>query len=92
MTYLETIIERLEQEYPDALCSLQYDVDWQLLFAVRLSAQTWWGSTIGDAGLNFSVRNGKRWIPGSIATAVCDLREKTVSSKDSAHDRKISGY
>ncbi len=39
MTYLETIIERLEQEYPDALCSLQYDVDWQLLFAVRLSAQ-----------------------------------------------------
>ena len=39
MTYLETIIERLEQEYPDALCSLQYEVDWQLLFAVRLSAQ-----------------------------------------------------
>ena len=39
MTYVETIIERLEQEYPDALCSLQYEVDWQLLFAVRLSAQ-----------------------------------------------------
>ena len=39
MTYAETIIERLEQEYPDALCSLQYEVDWQLLFAVRLSAQ-----------------------------------------------------
>lgn len=39
MTYIETIIERLEQEYPDALCSLQYEVDWQLLFAVRLSAQ-----------------------------------------------------
>jgi endonuclease-3 len=39
MTYLETIIERLEQEYPEALCSLQYTVDWQLLFAVRLSAQ-----------------------------------------------------
>lgn len=39
MNYLETIIDRLEQEYPDALCSLQYDVDWQLLFAVRLSAQ-----------------------------------------------------
>ena len=39
MTYLETIIERLELEYPDALCSLQYEVDWQLLFAVRLSAQ-----------------------------------------------------
>ena len=39
MTYVETIIKRLEQEYPDALCSLQYEVDWQLLFAVRLSAQ-----------------------------------------------------
>lgn len=39
MTYLKTIIERLELEYPDALCSLQYEVDWQLLFAVRLSAQ-----------------------------------------------------
>ena len=25
-------------------------------------------STIGDAGLNFSVRNGKRWSPGAIAT------------------------
>lgn len=39
MTYLEKIIHALEEEYPDALCSLQYDVDWQLLFAVRLSAQ-----------------------------------------------------
>lgn len=39
MTYLDTIIKRLEEEYPDALCSLQYTVDWQLLFAVRLSAQ-----------------------------------------------------
>lgn len=39
MDYLESIIIKLEQEYPDALCSLQYTVDWQLLFAVRLSAQ-----------------------------------------------------
>ena len=39
MTYLERIIKALEAEYPDALCSLQYQVDWQLLFAVRLSAQ-----------------------------------------------------
>ena len=28
------------------------------------------GSTIGAAGLNFSVRNGKRWNPGTIATLV----------------------
>ncbi len=26
------------------------------------------GSTIGAAGLNFSVRDGKRWNPGTIAT------------------------
>ena len=25
-------------------------------------------STIGAIGLNFSVRNGKRWIPNAIAT------------------------
>ena len=29
----------------------------------------WWVSTIGAGGLNFSVRNGKRWIPAAIATA-----------------------
>ena len=33
------IIERLKECYPDALCSLQYDRDYELLFAVRLSAQ-----------------------------------------------------
>jgi len=26
------------------------------------------GSTIGVDGLNFSVRDGKRWNPGAIAT------------------------
>lgn len=39
MAYIDDIISLLEAEYPDALCSLQYTVDWQLLFAVRLSAQ-----------------------------------------------------
>ncbi len=39
MAYINEIIRLLEEEYPAALCSLQYDVDWQLLFAVRLSAQ-----------------------------------------------------
>ena len=33
------IIEALKALYPDSLCSLQYQVDYQLLFAVRLSAQ-----------------------------------------------------
>ena len=38
---------------------------------------TWWGRTIGDGGLNFSVRNGKRWFPAAIATAIYYLRELT---------------
>lgn len=33
------IIETLKGLYPDALCSLQYEKDYELLFAVRLSAQ-----------------------------------------------------
>ena len=33
------IVAALETQYPDALCSLQYDKDYELLFAVRLSAQ-----------------------------------------------------
>ena len=32
---------------------------------------TWWGSTIGDGELNFSVRNGKRWILPAITATVC---------------------
>jgi len=33
------IIEILKGIYPDSLCSLQYEKDYELLFAVRLSAQ-----------------------------------------------------
>ena len=33
------IIETLKEQYPDGLCSLQYEKDYELLFAVRLSAQ-----------------------------------------------------
>ena len=36
---------------------------------------TWWGSTIGDGELNFSVRNGKRWFLTAITTAIYYLRE-----------------
>ena len=39
MKYIDKIIALLEEEYPEALCSLDYTVDWQLLFSVRLSAQ-----------------------------------------------------
>ena len=33
------VIDALKQEYPDALCALQYKKDYELLIAVRLSAQ-----------------------------------------------------
>ena len=36
---IKRIIETLKGIYPDALCSLQYEKDYELLFAVRLSAQ-----------------------------------------------------
>ena len=36
---VKRIIETLKGIYPDALCSLQYERDYELLFAVRLSAQ-----------------------------------------------------
>lgn len=36
---VKEIIEALEKEYPDAICSLPYPKDYELLFAVRLSAQ-----------------------------------------------------
>lgn len=36
---VKRIIEALSKLYPDALCSLTYEKDYELLFAVRLSAQ-----------------------------------------------------
>ncbi len=33
------VIERLRNEYPDAVCTLAYDKAWQLLVSVRLAAQ-----------------------------------------------------
>ena len=35
----EELVRLLEAEYPDALCALHYEKDYELLFAVRLSAQ-----------------------------------------------------
>ena len=39
MRYIDQLISHFEKEYPEALCSLDYTVDWQLLFATRLAAQ-----------------------------------------------------
>lgn len=36
---VNAIIEILKQRYPDALCALQYEKDYELMIAVRLSAQ-----------------------------------------------------
>ena len=36
---VKRIIETLKELYPEGLCSLQYEKDYELLFAVRLSAQ-----------------------------------------------------
>ena len=36
---IRRIIDTLKGLYPDALCSLQYEKDYELLFSVRLSAQ-----------------------------------------------------
>ncbi len=38
-TEVSAIIEKLKELYPDALCSLTYKKDYELLIAVRLSAQ-----------------------------------------------------
>ena len=36
---VDAIIERLKEQYPDAVCSLDYGKDYELLISVRLSAQ-----------------------------------------------------
>ena len=36
---INEIISRLEDEYPDAMCTLDYSRDYELLFSVRLAAQ-----------------------------------------------------
>jgi len=36
---VQAIIDILKEKYPDALCALQYEKDYELMIAVRLSAQ-----------------------------------------------------
>ena len=38
--------------------------------AAAAYSPTWWGSTIGASELNFSVRDGKRWILTAITAAI----------------------
>ena len=39
MDFVNEIISKLKQRYPDALCALHYKKDYELMIAVRLSAQ-----------------------------------------------------
>ena len=50
---------------------------------------TWWGSTIGDGELNFSVRNGKRWILTAITATVC-FWEKIIRTTSLCNSRPES--
>ena len=55
-------------------------------------------STIGVTGLNFSVRNGKRWNPGAITTRMGDMMNATLylqttnSLKKCAEETKPRGF
>ena len=53
--------------------SLRIALEGVLLISWRLPTLPRVCSTIGVAGLNFSVRNGKRWNPGAITTRMGDM-------------------
>ena len=68
------IIERLKTEYPDAVCSLDYDQAWKLLVSVRLAAQC------TDARVNQVVKGLFEKYPDvdSLAEAPVEEIEKIV--------------
>ena len=66
------IIEKLKELYPEGLCSLQYEKDYELLFAVRLSAQC------TDARVNLVTPALFARFPTLEAFAAADPREGVV--------------
>lgn len=68
------IIERLKNEYPDAVCSLDYDEAWKLLVGVRLAAQC------TDARVNIVVEKLYERFPdvNALADAEVDDIEEIV--------------
>jgi len=68
------VIKRLEEEYPDAGCTLEYDDAWKLLVSVRLAAQC------TDARVNVVVEKLYEKFPDirSLAEAKVDEIEKIV--------------
>jgi len=63
------IIDRLKQEYPDTICTLDYDQAWKLLVSVRLAAQC------TDARVNVVVEELYRKFPDVNALAEADVDE-----------------
>ena len=62
------------------------DVEDFVKFVAATYSPTWWGSTIGDGELNFSVRNGKRWILTAITATIYVLRKNnSVVTSLSSH-------
>ncbi|MBO4395623.1 MAG: endonuclease III [Eubacterium sp.] len=65
------IIDRLKAEYPQAVCSLDYDEPWKLLIAVRLSAQC------KDSRVNMITPELFKKYPTMQAVANSDIDELT---------------
>ena len=63
----DCVIRRAENEKSPA----SFDVGDSYKKVAATYSPTWWGSTIGDGALNFSVRNGKRWILTAITATIC---------------------
>ena len=63
------IIDRLKAEYPDAVCSLDYDQAWKLLVGVRLAAQC------TDARVNIVVEKLYEKYPDVNALAEADVED-----------------
>ena len=66
------IIERLQSEYPDAGCTLDYDDAWKLLVSVRLAAQC------TDARVNIVVKDLFERYPSILALA--DARTEDIEA------------
>ena len=62
------IVEALKREYPDALCSLTYEKDYELLFSTRLSAQC------TDERVNLVTKELYRDFPTLESLAEADIR------------------
>ena len=63
------IVDRLKKEYPDAVCSLDYDQAWKLLVGVRLAAQC------TDARVNIVVEKLYEKYPDVNALAEAEVED-----------------